>query len=273
MSSFKIFDIAGSGMSAQSVRLNTTASNLANADSVSGDPNQVYKAKHPLFEAIRASLGANAASSGVAVRGIVENQAAPTRALRAGQSARGRQRLRLRAERQHGRGDGRHDLRVALVPEQRRSDEHGEGNDARHAAARPVISTSHESPCPSQTSSTAPAQPAALRSRSGIKKKDQLGQDGVPRADDRAAEEPGSVQGDGSEPVPRPARAVRHRVRHPGDAGARSARCRTRCAPRRCSTARAMVGRDVLVASEDGHAAGGRRRARCARCADRRDRR
>ena len=34
MSSFKTFDIAGSGMSAQSVRLNATASNLANADSV-----------------------------------------------------------------------------------------------------------------------------------------------------------------------------------------------------------------------------------------------
>jgi len=75
MSSFKIFDIAGSGMSAQSVRLNTTASNLANADSVSGDPNTVYKAKHPLFEAIRAGLGSSAASSGVAVRGIIENQA------------------------------------------------------------------------------------------------------------------------------------------------------------------------------------------------------
>ena len=77
MSSFKVFDIAGSGLSAQSVRLNTVASNLANADSVSGDPNQVYRAKHPLFEAIRASLGSNAASSGVAVKGIVENQAAP----------------------------------------------------------------------------------------------------------------------------------------------------------------------------------------------------
>jgi flagellar basal-body rod protein FlgC len=59
MSSFKIFEIAGSGMSAQSVRLNTTASNLANADSVSGNPSQVYKSKHPLFEAIRASLGSN----------------------------------------------------------------------------------------------------------------------------------------------------------------------------------------------------------------------
>ena len=78
MSSFKIFDIAGTGMSAQSVRLNTTASNLANADSVSGDPNQVYKAKHPLFEAIRAGLGTNAASAGVNVRGIVENTAPPS---------------------------------------------------------------------------------------------------------------------------------------------------------------------------------------------------
>lgn len=78
MSSFKIFEIAGSGMSAQSVRLNTTASNLANADSVSGDPAQVYRSKQPLFEAIRAGLGTkNAASSGVTVRGVVENQAAP----------------------------------------------------------------------------------------------------------------------------------------------------------------------------------------------------
>jgi len=38
MSSFNVFDIAGSGMSAESVRLNTVASNLANADSaVSAD--------------------------------------------------------------------------------------------------------------------------------------------------------------------------------------------------------------------------------------------
>jgi flagellar basal-body rod protein FlgC len=78
MSSFKIFDVAGSGMSAQSVRLNTTASNLANADSVSGDPAQVYKAKHPLFEAIRSGIGAKAATTGVSIKGIVESQSAPT---------------------------------------------------------------------------------------------------------------------------------------------------------------------------------------------------
>ena len=78
MSSFKIFEVAGTGMSAQSVRLNTTASNLANAESVSGDPNAVYKAKHPLFEAIRTGLGKDASTSGVAVKGIFENQAPPT---------------------------------------------------------------------------------------------------------------------------------------------------------------------------------------------------
>jgi flagellar basal-body rod protein FlgC len=82
MSSFNVFDIAGSGMSAESVRLNTVASNLANADSVSGDPTQVYQAKHPVFQAVQA-LGAAAshtaeqASASVKVLGIVNNQAAP----------------------------------------------------------------------------------------------------------------------------------------------------------------------------------------------------
>ena len=84
MSSFKVFDIAGSGLSAQSVRLNTVASNLANADSVSGDPTKVYKARHPVFEAVRAKLGAQGAAmdeksgAAVRVRGIMENQADPT---------------------------------------------------------------------------------------------------------------------------------------------------------------------------------------------------
>ena len=79
MSSFKLFDIAGSGMSAQSVRLNTTASNLANADSVSGDPSTVYRARHPVFEAVRAQVGsqlkANAASAAVKIDGISQSNA------------------------------------------------------------------------------------------------------------------------------------------------------------------------------------------------------
>ena len=82
MSSFKSFDIAGSGMAAQSVRLNTTASNLANADSVASTPAGVYKARHPIFEAVRAQLAAPGVQGlhaetnpAVKVRGIYESQA------------------------------------------------------------------------------------------------------------------------------------------------------------------------------------------------------
>jgi len=83
MPSFRIFDIAGSGLSAQSVRLNTVASNLANADSVSGDPATVYKARHPVFQAVLAAVGAaggarQQAGATVRVAGIVESQAPPT---------------------------------------------------------------------------------------------------------------------------------------------------------------------------------------------------
>jgi flagellar basal-body rod protein FlgC len=79
MSSFRIFDIAGSGMSAQSVRLNTVASNLANAESVSGDAKTAYRAKHPVFEAVRQQLAGQNGDSGAAVRinGIVEDPRAP----------------------------------------------------------------------------------------------------------------------------------------------------------------------------------------------------
>ena len=63
------------------MRLNTTASNLANAESVSSTPEGVYKARHPIFEAGRAQLatGAHAgeanANAAVRVRGIYESQA------------------------------------------------------------------------------------------------------------------------------------------------------------------------------------------------------
>jgi flagellar basal-body rod protein FlgC len=79
MSSFNIFDIAGSGMSAQSVRLNTVASNLANAESVSGTAAGAYKARHPVFEAVRNQLSTSGSDPGSAVKvlGIVEDTRAP----------------------------------------------------------------------------------------------------------------------------------------------------------------------------------------------------
>ncbi len=77
MDLFRVFDIAGSGMNAQSVRLNATASNLANINSVSGDPEQVYRARHPLFETIMQGFGTEA-SAGVRVLGVVEDTTDPT---------------------------------------------------------------------------------------------------------------------------------------------------------------------------------------------------
>jgi flagellar basal-body rod protein FlgC len=81
VSSFKVFDIAGSGLSAQSVRLNTVASNLANADSVTGDPASVYKARHPVFQAVHAAMRAGhngQSAAAVRVGGIVESNAQAT---------------------------------------------------------------------------------------------------------------------------------------------------------------------------------------------------
>lgn len=73
MSLFGIFDIAGSAMSAQTVRLNTTASNLANADNVSGSEAEAYRARHPVFTTFRDAL--DSSTAGVRVNGIVESQA------------------------------------------------------------------------------------------------------------------------------------------------------------------------------------------------------
>ena len=50
MSMFSAFDIAGSAMSAQSQRMNVTASNMANADSVAGPDGETYRAKQVMFE-------------------------------------------------------------------------------------------------------------------------------------------------------------------------------------------------------------------------------
>ena len=76
MSLFKVFDIAGSAMSAQNTRLNTTASNLANADTVSATEEGAYRARQPVFAAMMKNLyNASPESVGVQVRGVVESDA------------------------------------------------------------------------------------------------------------------------------------------------------------------------------------------------------
>jgi len=76
MSSFTIFDIAGSGMNAQSVRLNLVASNISNANSVSSSLDQVYKSRQPVFAAeLKNMMDQQNAASKVNVLGVVESQA------------------------------------------------------------------------------------------------------------------------------------------------------------------------------------------------------
>lgn len=84
MSLASVFNIAGTGMSAQSTRLNTISSNIANADTVSSSLDQTYRARHPVFATVfQQSMGDGSGSlfaeqdqagSGVQVLGIVEDQ-------------------------------------------------------------------------------------------------------------------------------------------------------------------------------------------------------
>ncbi len=69
MSLFNVFSVAGSAMSAQSMRLNTTASNLANADSATSASGEAYRAKQVVFEAVPIEGG----STAVKVREVVED--------------------------------------------------------------------------------------------------------------------------------------------------------------------------------------------------------
>ncbi len=73
MSLFSIFDISGSAMSAQNVRLNTTASNLANAETVSSSEAGAYRSRQPVFSTVLNS--ANKDIAGVKINGIVTSQA------------------------------------------------------------------------------------------------------------------------------------------------------------------------------------------------------
>jgi len=75
MGMFRIFDVAGSGMSAQSIRLNTVASNMANADTVSGTQEGAYRARQPVFAAVMAATGRNPETVPVQVTEVVESQA------------------------------------------------------------------------------------------------------------------------------------------------------------------------------------------------------
>ena len=75
MSLFNVFEIAGGALTAQSQRLNTVASNLANADSATGPDGKPYRARQVVFSTVPiAGTAAGAGASSVRVTGVVEDQ-------------------------------------------------------------------------------------------------------------------------------------------------------------------------------------------------------
>ncbi len=74
MSLFNVFNVTGSAMSAESIRLNTTSSNLANADSISSSAKDTYKARHAVFGAeLSNAMRSGGDTVPVKVLGIVES--------------------------------------------------------------------------------------------------------------------------------------------------------------------------------------------------------
>ena len=75
MSNLPIFDIAGSALQAQSVRMSTIASNLSNADSVPGSAQAAYKPLEPIFQAVTSRQDPRL--TGVQVKEITQSEAPP----------------------------------------------------------------------------------------------------------------------------------------------------------------------------------------------------
>lgn len=75
MSNLPIFDVAGSALQAQSVRLSTIASNLANADSVASTPEQAYRPIEPIFQAQPSRE--DSSLTGVRVKEITQSDVPP----------------------------------------------------------------------------------------------------------------------------------------------------------------------------------------------------
>ncbi|QRN04173.1 flagellar basal body rod protein FlgC [Legionella sp. MW5194] len=83
MSLNTVFDIASSGLVAETTRMSTTASNMSNANVVAGNPDDVYRPQYPLFQSVQeqANLSVRNAiagkTAGVQVAGIYESELEP----------------------------------------------------------------------------------------------------------------------------------------------------------------------------------------------------
>lgn len=82
MSLNAIFDIAGSAMTAETARLKASAGNLSNANVEASTPEEVYKAKYPIFQSVQENANqwmGDQIKAGVQLKGIYESDVEPER--------------------------------------------------------------------------------------------------------------------------------------------------------------------------------------------------
>ncbi len=82
MSLNSVFDIASSSLVAETARLKTSASNMSNANVVTGNPDDTYRAQYPVFTSVQENEQAwmsSQAKAGVAVTGIYESETEPVK--------------------------------------------------------------------------------------------------------------------------------------------------------------------------------------------------
>ncbi len=84
MSLFHVFNVSGSALGAQSVRMNAISSNLANVGAVAGSAEDVYKARHAVFATTYENAISDSAVTGVEVTGLVESEKEPLREYKPG---------------------------------------------------------------------------------------------------------------------------------------------------------------------------------------------
>ena len=114
------FDISASALTAQSQRMNVSASNLANADSVAGPDGQPYRAKQVIFESrLQDAQNSRNGVAGVQVREVVEDQSPLRMEYRPGHPLANEDGYVAMAQRRPSCGNGQYDFGIALLSGQR----------------------------------------------------------------------------------------------------------------------------------------------------------
>ena len=139
MSSMKIFDIAGSALSAQSKRLNLVASNMANADSVSSSVDETYRSRQPVFKEMVDQLSRKDSAVGVQMLGVVESKVPLQQEYAPDHPMANEEGYIFRPNVKRYRGDGQHDIGLSFISKQCRGCELCKADDDGSAQVRTII--------------------------------------------------------------------------------------------------------------------------------------